>query len=273
MRKRLAYGFYAMSLQQVGGIAVLTIYAALIYESLGWDAGHQALAINGIQSVLQLLIVLVNTFTVDRFGRKTLLMAGFAIQSLALLIMASLTTAFPSNENKAAAVVEVAMLFIVGLTYCWSNGPISPTIATEIFPQHFRDKAFGLSALGETAFLLALTQPWPRFANEIHGRSYWLLFVLNVIAFVSVIVILPETKGISLERMEKIFGEVDYVELGENETLADKIEATAYSTAHAHGLGGAGTHTTAEGENIRNEEGITEEKTTTMKMEHKEHEL
>lgn len=115
--KRLAYGFYAMALQQVGGIAVLTIYAALIYESLGWNQGHQALAINGIQSVLQLFIVLVNTFTVDRFGRKSLLTAGFAIQALALLVMASLTTAFPDNTNKAAAVVEVAMLFIVGLTY------------------------------------------------------------------------------------------------------------------------------------------------------------
>lgn len=64
----------------MGGIAALTMFATLIYQSLGWDQGHQALAINGIQSVLQLLIVFVNTFTVDRFGRKTLLMAGFAIQ-------------------------------------------------------------------------------------------------------------------------------------------------------------------------------------------------
>ena len=116
------------------------MYATLIYESLGWNAGSQALAINGIQSVLQLLIVLVNTFTVDRYGRRTLLLAGFSIQALALLIMASLCTAFPSNGNKAAAIVEVAMLFIVGLTYCWSNGPIAPAIVSEIFPQHVRDK-------------------------------------------------------------------------------------------------------------------------------------
>lgn len=73
MRKRLAYGFYATSLQQFGGIAALTMYATIIYKSLGWDSGRQALAINGIQAVLQLLIVLVNTFTVDRFGRKQLL--------------------------------------------------------------------------------------------------------------------------------------------------------------------------------------------------------
>jgi MFS family permease len=116
------------------------MYATLIYQSLGWDSGSQALAINGIQSVLQLFIVLVNTFTVERFGRRGLLLAGFAIQSLALLIMSCLCTAFPSNSNKAAAVVEVAMLFIVGLTYCWSNGPIAAAVVSEIFPQHVRDK-------------------------------------------------------------------------------------------------------------------------------------
>jgi len=229
MQKRLLYGIYATALQQFGGIAALTMYAALIYESLGWDSGSQALAINGIQAVLQLFIVLVNTFTVDRFGRKALLLAGFAIQSLALLICASLTTSFPANGNKAAAVVEVAMLFIVGLTYCWSNGPIAPVVATEIFPQHVRDTAFGLSMLGQVVCLLALTQPWPRFNSEVGGKSYWLLFALNMVALISVYFILPETKGISLERMERIFGKDDFVQLGEQETAADKIEATAYS--------------------------------------------
>jgi MFS family permease len=114
------------------GIASVTMYATLIYKSLGWDAGHQALAINGVQSVLQLSIVLVNTFTVDRYGRKQLLIWGFAIQSLALLILSSLTTSFPGNGNKAAAVVEIAMLFIVGLTYCWSNGPVTRKLSQRL---------------------------------------------------------------------------------------------------------------------------------------------
>jgi len=217
MRKRLAYGFYATSLQQVGGIASLTNYAALIYQSLGWDSGRQALAINGIQAVLQLFVVLINTFTVDRYGRKQLLIVGFAIQALALLILSSLTTAFPDNNNSAAAVVEVAMIFIVGLTYCWSNGPITPAIASEIFPQHVRDKAFGISLLGQTSCLLAITQPWPRFNEQVGGLSYWLLFSLNTVALISVVIILPETKGISLERMDRIFGQIDTVEGGETE--------------------------------------------------------
>lgn len=207
MRKRLCYGFYATALQQFGGIAALTMYATLIYQSLGWDQGSQALAINGIQAVLQLFIVLVNTFTVDKFGRRQLLIWGFSIQSGALLILSSLTTSFPQNNNKAAAVVEIAMFFIVGLTYCWSNGPIAPAVASEIFPQHVRDKAFGISLLGQTICLIALTQPWPRFNEEVGPKSYWLLFGLNVIALLSVILILPETKGISLERIDKIFGQ------------------------------------------------------------------
>jgi hypothetical protein len=44
---------------------------------------------------------------------------------------------------------------------------------------------------------------------------------------VSVVFILPETKGISLERMDKIFGEVDYVEAGEQQTNVEKIEEEA----------------------------------------------
>ncbi|KAA8568339.1 hypothetical protein EYC84_007375 [Monilinia fructicola] len=228
MRKRLAYGIYAMALQQFGGIAALTMYAAIIYKSLGWDAGHQALAINGIQAALQLVIVLVNTFTVDRFGRKSLLIAGFSIQSMALLILSSLTTAYPNNRNHSAAVAEVAMLFIVGLTYCWSNGPVTPAIASEIFPQEVRDKGFGLSLLGQTVCLLALTQPWPRFNDEVGGRSYWLLFALNLVALISVILILPETKGMSLERMDAIFGEVDAVAAGEVEVEAEKMEARVF---------------------------------------------
>lgn len=231
MRKRLMYGFYAMALQQVGGIAAVTMYATLIYQSLGWDNGSQALAINGIQAALQLAIVLVNTFTVDRFGRKPLLIAGFAIQAMALLVLSSLTTSFPDNHNKAAAVVEVAMFFIVGLTYCWSNGPIAPAVASEIFPQHVRDKAFGWSALGQTACLLALTQPWPTFHSEVQGKSYWLLFSLNVAAMVSVIFILPETKGISLERMDKLFGELDGVAAGENVIDQKIVDGTGKNDA------------------------------------------
>ena len=114
------------------------------------------------------------------------------------------------------------MLFIVGLTYCWSNGPIAPAIASEIFPQHVRDKAFGLSLLGQTTCLLALTQPWPRFNQEVGGKSYWLLFGLNVAALISVIFIMPETKGISPERTDKIFGEIDFVEAGEREKALEE---------------------------------------------------
>lgn len=121
----------------------------------------------------------------DRFGRRTLLMAGFSIQALALLVMSCMTTVYSNNENKAAAVVEVVCLFIVGMTYCWSNGPIAPAIASEIFPQEVRDKAFGVSLLGQTVCLLAITQPWPTFNNEVGGKSYWLLFGLNTLCLVS----------------------------------------------------------------------------------------
>lgn len=119
------------------------MYAAIIYQSRGWHSGNQAFTINGIQAVLQFFIALVNTFTVDRFGRRALLIAGFLIQALALLILSSLTTAFPDNDNKPAAIMCVVCLFVVGMIYCLSNGPAPPVIASKIFPQEVRDQAFG----------------------------------------------------------------------------------------------------------------------------------
>lgn len=77
-------------------------------------------------------------------------------------------------------------------------------------------------------------------------------------------VILPETKGISLERMEKIFGEVDFVEAGENETAAEKIEASAYSTAHDQNTYGNVIEMTRHDGNVENGDGkptVTQEET------------
>ena len=66
-------------------------------------------------------------------------------------------------------------------------------------------------------------------------KSYWLLFGLNVVALISVVFILPETKGISLERMDKIFGQIDAVEGGEQQeskAIAEEENAAFGRTLH-----------------------------------------
>jgi len=84
-----------------------------------------------------------------------------------------------------------------------------------------------------------LTQPWPDFNQKVGPKSYWLLFGLNVIALISVIFILPETKGISLERMDKIFGQVDAVEAGEHDAETRKLEENARNASHSEGTADA----------------------------------
>ena len=64
------------------------------------------------------------------------------------------------------------------------------------------------------------------------------LFGLNVLALISVIVILPETKGISLERMDAIFGQVDAVAAGESQE-AKAVDAIQGDTVHRSSLGDA----------------------------------
>ncbi len=66
-------------------------------------------------------------------------------------------------------------------------------------------------------------------------------------ALISVVLILPETKGVSLERMDKLFGDVDAVAAGEEHTAAEKIEAITYSA-------GVGEHVEGEGVTVANAE-------------------
>lgn len=187
------------------------------------------------------------------------------------------------------------MLFIVGLTYCWSNGPISAIVVSEIFPQHVRDKVKSIpksrlrKSISANAVLMGLgfrsIHAWPnRLASypystlaqiKREGRPEQLLLALrseccclrkltsrfvshyemyetNPGRQISVYFILPETKNISLERMDKLFGELDFVDAGEQDAAFEKIEARIEAT-EKDAVG------TSHAENVEKKEGGGEE--------------
>jgi hypothetical protein len=75
-----------------------------------------------------------------------------------------------------------------------------------------RDKGINVSQAGQQITTLWINQAWPvMFASAGHN-AYWILVGINALGFVAVFFLWPETKGISLEHMDHIFGEVDKVE-------------------------------------------------------------
>ena len=84
--------------------------------------------------------------------------------------------------------------------------------SSEIFPTHLRDKGVNVSQAGQQITTLWINQAWPVMFDNVGHNAYWILVAINALGCSVVFLFWPETKGISLEHMDQIFGEVDKVE-------------------------------------------------------------
>ncbi|KZO91082.1 general substrate transporter [Calocera viscosa TUFC12733] len=225
--KRLAYGMATMALGQISGVGALMIYGVLIFQSLGFSSGTMSLLLNVVSGVLCLLATLITTGGVDKWGRRITLLAGSSLMVLSYIIISALSDAFPadSNPNRAASIVQVIFIFIIEMAYSGALGPTAWIYASEIFPTHLRDKGVNISQAAQQTTTLWINQAWPVMFDTVGHNAYWILVGINTLGFLMVLFFWPETKGISLEHMDKIFGEVDQVEAYRGEHHLENREA------------------------------------------------
>jgi MFS family permease len=91
--------------------------------------------------------------------------------------------------------------------YSGALGPCAWIYASEIFPTHIRDKGVNISQAGQQITTLWINQAWPVMFGNVGHNAYWILVGINLIGLIVVLLFWPETKGISLEHMDRIFGE------------------------------------------------------------------
>jgi len=130
------------------------------------------------------------------------------------IIIAALADKYPSktNYNRGAAIVQVIFIYVIQMAYAGALGPTAWIYASEIFPTHLRDKGVNISQAGQQTTTLWINQAWPVMFDNVGHNAYWILVAINAFGCSMVFLFWPETKGISLEHMDRIFGEVDKVE-------------------------------------------------------------
>lgn len=113
-------------------------------KSLNYD---MQLVMSGILNVMQLVGVASSIFTVDRIGRRPLLLWGSAIMFISHLIIAVLVGKFSSNwpSHRDAGWTSVAFLLVYMLAFGASWGPVPWAMPSEIFPSSLRAKGVALS--------------------------------------------------------------------------------------------------------------------------------
>lgn len=183
---------------QVSGINAIIYYAPRIFEMTGLGQGAALLSSAGIGLVNFLFTLLAMNF-IDRFGRRKLMLIGSVglIATLGLVARAFYTEAF-------GGLLVPGLLFVYIAFFAFSQGAVIWVFIAEIFPNTVRAKgqALGSSTHWVMAALIAFTFPW--FAEHLGGGHTFAFFALMmVLQLIFVWRFMPETKGTSLEQLEK----------------------------------------------------------------------
>jgi sugar porter (SP) family MFS transporter len=197
IRRVLLIGVTLAVFQQWCGINVIFNYAEEIFRAAGYDISSVLKNIAWTGSV-NLAFTFIALGTVDRGGRRPLMLFGAAGLSVIYLIMGC---------SYQAGVKGLPMLLLVLAAigcYAMSLAPVTWVVISEIFPNRIRGAAIAVavSALWIACFLLTYTFP---LLNRSLGPAgtFWLYAAISVLGFLFIRFRLPETKGKSLEQIER----------------------------------------------------------------------
>ena len=183
--------------QQAIGINAVLYYAPRMFENAGAEGGGMMQTV--IMGIVNILFTLVAIFTVDRFGRKPLLIIGsigMAIGAFAVAIC---------DNIGLKGIIPVLSIIVYAAFFMMSWGPICWVLISEIFPNTIRGKAVAIAVAFQWVFNYIVSSTFPPLYEFSPMFAYNLYGIICVIAAIFVWRFVPETKGKSLEDMSKLW--------------------------------------------------------------------
>ena len=205
-RKVVILGILLQALQQFSGMNAFMYYSGQVFKAAGLSDPLLATIIVGLVNVLTTLIAIKY---VDKLGRKPILYTGLTILVISCAIVGTLFKINPPiNGHIQMSTVEqwltliFSLLFIFG--FAVSLGPIVWILCSEIFPLKGRDLGITITTATNwisNTIIGTFTLTW--FQHLGVGGTFWMFGLFNLIGFLIVGFLTPETKNITLEELEK----------------------------------------------------------------------
>ncbi|MCA0971468.1 sugar porter family MFS transporter [Halobacillus litoralis] len=200
VRPMLIVGSGIAIFQQFIGINAVIYYAPTIFTEAGLGNSASILGTLGI-GVLNVLMTLVAIATIDKIGRKKLLLIGNVGMTLSLVVLSTILFTFELTTSIAWLTVVFLGLFIIFFSATW--GPVVWVMLPELFPLKARGAATGFTTLLLSASNLVVSLFFPILLGAIGTAMVFVIFaIIGVLAFLFVLKYVPETKGRSLEQIE-----------------------------------------------------------------------
>lgn len=190
--------------QQAVGINVVLYYAPEIFRNMG-AATDTSLLQTIIVGIVNLTFTVVAILTVDKFGRKPLMIIGAIGMSISMLLL-GLTFYF-----KAVGVGSLILMLLYTASFAVSWGPVAWVLLSEIFPNSIRS-AMSIAVAFQWISNLIVSWTFPMMNDNTvltdlfhRGFAYWIYAVMGVVAAIFIWKALPETKGLTLEEMNNLW--------------------------------------------------------------------
>jgi sugar porter (SP) family MFS transporter len=187
--------------QQVTGASILFMYMPTVFQEAGFNAPSDAILQNVSISLWCVFCTIVALAAVDRLGRKPLLLVGTMGMTVGMAILGALF------HWRTSGVYVVLTMFLVTGAYLVSLAPLAWLVMSEIFPNRLRGKAMAVASVcvWTASFLTAIFFPpmvdWFKKTLGTPAMAFWIYAMVSAAAFLFSWVVVPETKGRTLEEI------------------------------------------------------------------------
>lgn len=198
IRPILIIGIVLAAFQQWCGINVIFNYAEEVFTSAGYSLNDMLFNIV-ITGTVNLIFTLLAMRVVDSWGRRKLLLTG----SLGLAVIYLTMGICFFFELKGLAILSLVLLAIA--TYAMTLAPVTWVVLSEIFPNSIRGAAMAIATMSLWIASFVLTYTFPILNKWLNASgTFWLYAFICITGFLFILKKLPETKGKSLEEIEKL---------------------------------------------------------------------
>lgn len=199
LRKVLIIGVLFSLFAHLTGIDTIIYYGPIIFLESGFQTDDAFLA-SVMIGVTNLVFTIIGIFMVDKFGRRILLLVGMAGMGVSMTLVG-----FCMESSIISAKWTLLWIITYIASFAMSIGVVIWVYLSEIFPTRVRGQALSVATMVLWLGNVVLTQLFPVMMEAFGGGTFYIFSIICLISFIFFILMIKETKGLSLEQIEKIW--------------------------------------------------------------------
>ncbi|KAI0884081.1 uncharacterized protein GGS22DRAFT_18981 [Annulohypoxylon maeteangense] len=202
VRRANIAAFTVMIAQQMCGINIIAFYSTTIFVNAHYTEFQAMLCSFGF-GLVNWLFAFPAFWTIDTFGRRSLLLFTFP-QMMWTLLAAGLCTLIPDGMTKTALVA--LFIFLFAAFYSPGEGPVPFTYSAEVYPLSHREVGMGFAVATCLFWAAVLSITFPFILERLNTVGAFGLYAgFNLVAFIMIFFLVPETKQRTLEELDYVF--------------------------------------------------------------------